>query len=81
MWAGIPDCQRDSAAARGQLRFVFRNFPFSNMHPHAEYAAEAAEAFFINSIRHDGSFDLETMLAAVKKLVRNLKEEGGEHDA
>src|ERR1039457_2723710 len=27
-----------------KLRFVFRNFPLSTMHPHAEEAAEAAEA-------------------------------------
>jgi protein-disulfide isomerase len=27
-----------------QLRFVFRNFPITNLHPHAEHAAEAAEA-------------------------------------
>jgi protein-disulfide isomerase len=27
-----------------QLRFVFRNFPISTSHPHAESAAEAAEA-------------------------------------
>src|SRR5262249_20913529 len=26
------------------LCFVFRNFPLTNMHPHAEHAAEAAEA-------------------------------------
>ena len=26
------------------LRFVFRNFPLAEMHPHAQHAAEAAEA-------------------------------------
>ncbi len=28
----------------GRLRFVFRNFPITTSHPHAERAAEAAEA-------------------------------------
>jgi protein-disulfide isomerase len=27
-----------------KLRFVFRNFPITNAHPHAEWAAETAEA-------------------------------------
>jgi protein-disulfide isomerase len=118
-----------------EVRFAFRNFPLSQVHPHAERAAEAAEAagapgkfwqmhdllyehqralddqhlltyaarlgldvrrfaqdltdrahagrvredflsgvrsgvngtptFFINGVRHDGSYDLETLLAAV----------------
>ena len=119
-----------------QLRFVFRHFPLIQVHPHAEHAAQAAEAagrqgkfwemhdylfehqdalddanlvlyaidlnldlprfeqdfgdpaiiehiredvlsgiqsgvngtptFFINGVRHDGSFDLDTMLAAIE---------------
>lgn len=27
-----------------QLRFIFRNFPLAQVHPHAQHAAEAAEA-------------------------------------
>jgi protein-disulfide isomerase len=119
------------------LRFVFRNFPITTSHPHAEQAAEAAEAaatqgrfwemhdvlyenqrrlgdpdlrayaealgldvaqfdnelsehvhaprvredfmsgvrsgvngtptFFINGVRHDDSYELETLLAALKQ--------------
>jgi protein-disulfide isomerase len=120
-----------------RLRFVFRNFPITTSHPHAEQAAEAAEAagaqgrfwemhdhlyenqkhlreddlhsyaealgidvdvfdkelaehvhaerihedfmsgvrsgvngtptFFINSVRHDDSYELETLLAALER--------------
>jgi protein-disulfide isomerase len=32
------------AAREGDIRFVFRNFPLTQSHPHAQQAAEAAEA-------------------------------------
>jgi protein-disulfide isomerase len=32
------------AALESQLRLVFRNFPLTQTHPHAQHAAEAAEA-------------------------------------
>jgi protein-disulfide isomerase len=121
------------------MRFVFRNFPLTTVHPHAELAAEAAEAagaqrkfwpmhdtlfenqealefeelleyanqleldvrqfaldleehryaervredflggvrsgvngtptFFINGFRHDGSYDLQSLLDAVNEVV------------
>lgn len=32
------------AALKGQLRLVFRHFPLIRLHPHAQHAAEVAEA-------------------------------------
>jgi protein-disulfide isomerase len=125
------------------LRFVFRNFPLTEVHPHAEHAAEAAEAvgahnrfwemhdmlyahqqsledrnleeyagllrvspatieraltqhtylgrvredflsgvrsgvngtptFFVNGVRHDGSYDRETLLAAIVEAARSTR--------
>jgi protein-disulfide isomerase len=129
-----------------QLRFVFRNFPLATAHPHAERAAEVAEAagaqeqfwamhdmlfenqdalddenlvqyaaalelnkskfarelaehayarrvredfmsgvhsgvngtptFFINSVRHDGPFDLQTLLGAIKDEMAKVTDQG-----
>ena len=39
-----PIVQQIQEAFGDELRFVFRNFPLVNAHPHAELAAEAAEA-------------------------------------
>ncbi|APW63470.1 DsbA family protein [Paludisphaera borealis] len=129
----VKDIQRRLGS---RLRFVFRHFPLATIHPHAEYAAEAAEAagaqgkfwemhdvlyenqealdvvylvryataldldtsrfiddldrhthaarvredflsgarggvngtptFFINGVRHDGSYDFDTLLGALE---------------
>jgi protein-disulfide isomerase len=42
--AAYPIVKQVQQAMGDELRFVFRNFPISTAHPHAEQAAEAAEA-------------------------------------
>jgi protein-disulfide isomerase len=42
--AAYPIVKQVQEAMGDGLRFVFRNFPISTSHPHAELAAEAAEA-------------------------------------
>jgi protein-disulfide isomerase len=39
-----PIVKRAQRELRSQLRFVFRNFPLAEAHPHARLAAQAAEA-------------------------------------
>jgi len=135
--AAYPIIKEVQARMGERLRFVFRNFPITTSHPHAEQAAEAAEAaaaqgrfwqmhdllfenqrrlrdqdlrayaerlglaveqfdqelaehvhaervredfmsgvrsgvngtptFYINGVRHDGSFDTETLLTALQQ--------------
>jgi protein-disulfide isomerase len=135
--AAYPIVKEVQARMGDRLRFVFRNFPITTSHPHAEQAAEAAEAaaaqgsfwdmhdalyenqkrlgdedlrayaeelgldlerfagelgehvhearvhedflsgvrsgvngtptFYINGVRHDDSYELETLLAAVEQ--------------
>jgi len=42
--AAYPIVKQVQESMGDRLRFVFRNFPISTAHPHAELAAEAAEA-------------------------------------
>jgi protein-disulfide isomerase len=42
--AAYPVLKEIQAQMGERLRFVFRNFPITNSHPHAQEAAEAAEA-------------------------------------
>jgi protein-disulfide isomerase len=42
--AAYPIIKQVQAQMGDRLRFVFRNFPITTSHPHAEQAAEAAEA-------------------------------------
>jgi len=42
--AAYPIVKQLQSTMGDTLRFAFRNFPLSTMHPHAEQAAEAAEA-------------------------------------
>src|SRR5215212_10828425 len=39
-----PVIKEVQSALGDRLRFVFRNFPITNSHPHAQHSAEAAEA-------------------------------------
>lgn len=42
--AAFPEVEQVRAALGERLRYVFRHFPLKELHPHAELAAEAAEA-------------------------------------
>ncbi len=61
----------------GQIRFVFRNFPIPQLHPHAEQAAEAAEAAAAQSkfwgmyellLRPSSRLELDSLLSYARGL-------------
>jgi protein-disulfide isomerase len=61
----------------GSIRFVFRNFPITQLHPHAEQAAEAAEAagaqgrfweMYELLLRPSSGLDLDSLLAYARDL-------------
>jgi protein-disulfide isomerase len=61
----------------GSIQFVFRNFPIQQLHPHAEQAAEAAEAAAAQGkfwemyellLRPSSSLDLDSLVALARDL-------------
>jgi protein-disulfide isomerase len=65
-----------------RLRLVFRNFPLAQMHPHAETAAEAAEAAGAQGkfwemhdllFEHQDALDEESLLRYARKLKLDLE--------
>ncbi len=61
----------------GSILFVFRNFPITQLHPHAEQAAEAAEAAAAQGkfwemyellLRPSSSLDLDSLLSRARDL-------------
>ncbi|MBC8102298.1 MAG: thioredoxin domain-containing protein [Cytophagales bacterium] len=63
------------------LRFVFRNFPLAEVHPHAEHAAEAAEAAGAQHKfweMHDALYEHQKALGdtKIKELADSLRLDG-----
>jgi protein-disulfide isomerase len=68
-----------ACCSSGDVRYVWRHLPLSDVHPHAQLAAEASEAaegadlsnvagtptFFVNGRRHYGAYDIRTLAEAV----------------
>ena len=52
----------------GGLRFVFRNFPISTSHPHAEQAAEAAEA----AAAQGRFWEMQTICTSINAICRTI---------
>jgi protein-disulfide isomerase len=71
----------------GLVRFVFRNFPIPQLHPHAEQAAEAAEAAAAQGkfwemyellLRPSSRLDLESLLSYAQSLDLDIDRFGKE---
>jgi protein-disulfide isomerase len=63
---GAPIINQVQLCFRGRMRFVFRHFPMTEVHPHAEIAAESAE--FAGSAglfwdMHDALFENQSRLS------------------
>jgi protein-disulfide isomerase len=73
-----PIVQRVQARLGKRLRFVFRNFPLAEMHPHATAAAEFAEGAALQGKfweMHDLLYEHQSALGIVdlKRYVRKLE--------
>jgi protein-disulfide isomerase len=71
----------------GSIRFAFRNFPIPQLHPHAEQAAEAAEAAAAQGrfwemyellLRPSSGLDLDSLLGYARDLGLDLDRFGKE---
>jgi protein-disulfide isomerase len=65
--AAYPIIKEVQARMGDRLRFVFRNFPITTSHPHAEQAAEAAEAAAIR----DRFWEMHDLLYENQKRLRD----------
>jgi len=70
-----------------QLRYVYRNFPLTHAHPHAEHAAEAAEAAAVQGafwemydylFAHQRELDDDGLVAAAQTLGLDLERFDGD---
>jgi protein-disulfide isomerase len=84
-----PHCGRAYPAVKAiqeqlgdKLRFVFRNFPLAQLHPHAELAAETAEAAAAQGkfwemhgalFEHQRAFELEDLVGYASQLGLDAK--------
>jgi protein-disulfide isomerase len=71
------DVQEMLGEYRGQIRFVFRNFPIPQLHPHAAQAAQAAEAAAVQGkfwpmyellLQPDARLDTDSLLSFAEGL-------------
>jgi protein-disulfide isomerase len=77
-----PIVEKLRATFAGSMRFVFRNFPLADVHPHAEAAAEVAEAVALQGkfwAIHDALFENQRDLSDAA-LVRYITDVGGDVD-
>ncbi len=79
--AAHPVIEHIRRTAGDELRFVYRHFPLSNVHPHAERAAEAAEAAGAQHrfwamhdllFQHQSALDDDSLLAYAEALALDL---------